>query len=312
MRIEREHLRIPLSRQCELLGLSRSTMYYGSEADSTFNEQLKRLIDRQYTERPFFGVGLMTDWLHLQGYAVNVKRVRRLMRLMGLEAIYPKPRLSLPNKEHRVYPYLLNGLTIDRQDQVWCTDITYIPMHRGWLYLVAIMDWFSRCVLTWELSTTLDASFCVSALERALSLSTSRGTSGGGGPEIFNSDQGSQFTSAAFTKVLTDASVRISMDGVGRMYDNIFVERLWRTVKYEEVYLKDYGTPPEAKASLASYFAFYNDERPHRSLGGRAPAQVYGSRPRDPVRCGAIGCNSSRPTGSFRCSRGETTAMNPP
>ena len=205
-----------------------------------------------------------------------------------------------------MYPYLLNGLTIDRPGQVWCTDITYIPMHRGWLYLVAIMDWFSRCVLTWELSTTLDASFCVSALERALSLN------GSGGPEIFNSDQGSQFTSAAFTRVLDDAGVRISMDGAGRMYDNIFVERLWRTVKYEEVYLKDYGTPPEARASLASYFAFYNDERPHRSLGGRTPAQVYAGRSGTGYDARAIGCNSSRPTGSFRCSRGETTAMNPP
>ena len=185
MRIEREHLRISLSRQCKLLGLSRSTAYYRSAADSAFNEHLMRVIDRQYTARPFFGVGLMTDWLRLQGHTVNVKRVRRLMRLMGLEAIYPKPRLSLVNKGHRVYPYLLTGLAIDRPDQVWCTDITYIPMHRGWLYLVAIMDWFSRCVLTWELSTTLDASFCVSALERALSLN------GSSGPAIFNSDQGS-------------------------------------------------------------------------------------------------------------------------
>ena len=306
MRIERQHLRISLSRQCQLLGLSRSTAYYSSEADSAFNEHLMRVIDRQYTARPFFGVGLMTDWLRLQGHAVNVKRVRRLMRLMGLEAIYPKPRLSLVNKGHRVYPYLLTGLTIDRPDQVWCTDITYIPMRRGWLYLVAIMDWFSRCVLVWELSTTLDASFCVSALERALSLNSANG------PEIFNSDQGSQFTSAAFTSVLRDAGVRISMDGVGRMYDNIFVERLWRTVKYEEVYLKDYQSPLEARANLASYFAFYNDERPHRALGGRTPAQVYDARPRDPVRWNKVGCNSGRPTGSLRCSRGETTAMNPP
>jgi putative transposase len=280
MRIERHHPRIPLARQCKLLGLSRSTLYYASEADPALNEALMRVIDRQYTARPFFGVGLMTAWLGRQGYAVNAKRVRRLMRLMGLEAIYPKPRLSRPDKAHRVYPYLLKDVTIDRPDQVWCTDITYLPLRRGWLYLVAIMDWFSRCVLSWELSTTLDASFCVSALERALA----SGGSGGPlrGPEIFNSDQGSQFTSTAFTSVLSAAGIRISMDGAGRVYDNIFIERLWRTVKYEEVYLKDYQTPPDAHAGLASYLTFYNDERPHRSLDGRTPAEVYGIRRGEP------------------------------
>ena len=276
MRIERAHPRIDLGRQCELLGLPRSTWYYAAQPADALNEQLMRLIDRQYTARPFFGVGLMTAWLRLQGHAVNAKRVRRLMRLMGLEAIYPKPRLSLKNKAHPVYPYLLRDVTIDRPDQVWCTDITYLPLHRGWLYLTAIMDWFSRYVLTWELSVTLDASFCVSALERALGLGVS------GGPEIFNSDQGSQFTSVAFTSVLLGAGVRISMDGAGRAYDNIFVERLWRTVKYEEVYLNDYQTPREAQAGLASYFDFYNNERPHRSLDGRTPAQVYGLRRGEP------------------------------
>jgi len=273
MLIDTSYPDIAISRQCDLLGLSRSSCYYRSQSDAAYNEQLMRVIDRQYTGTPFFGVRQMTFWLHRQGHAVNVKRVRRLMRLMGLEPIYPKPRLSLQNKAHRVYPYLLRDLTIDRPDHVWCTDITYIPMHRGWLYLVAVMDWFSRYVLSWELSTTLDASFCVSALERALSLGT---------PEIFNTDQGSQFTSEAFTRVLRDADIAISMDGAGRVYDNIFVERLWRSVKYEEVYLKDYQTPAEAHLGLSWYFPFYNEQRPHRSHGGHAPAEVYGIRPGEP------------------------------
>ena len=205
--------------------------------------------------------------LAAEGVTVNPKRVRRLMRLMGLEAICPKPRLSRQNPEHTVYPYLLKGLTIDRPDQVWCTDITYIPMHRGWVYLVAVMDWFSRYVLAWEVSITLDASFCVEALKRALSMGT---------PTLFNSDQGSQFTSQAFTDVLRDAGIRISMDGRGRVYDNIFVERLWRSVKYEEVYLHDYQTVAEAVAGLGRYVAFYNDQRPHQAFGGLTPAEMYG------------------------------------
>ena len=252
MFINTNHPKITINRQCDLLGLSRSSRYYRSrqsQSDVAYNEQLMRMIDRQYTVTPFFGVRQMTYWLTRQGHTINVKRVRRLMRLMGLEPIYPKPRLSLKNKAHRVYPYLLKGLAIDRSDQVWCTDITYIPMRCGWLYLVAVMDWFSRYVLAWKLSTTLDASVCVSALKRALSLGT---------PEIFNTDQGSQFTSAAFTHVLRDAGIAISMDGAGRMYDNIFVERLWRSVKYEEVYLKDYQTPAEAQMGLGWYFPFYN------------------------------------------------------
>lgn len=270
MLIEVNNPRITVSRQCQLLGLSRSVLYYLRKgSDQSCNEQLIRLIDRQYTEAPFFGVRQMTYWLRGQGHRVNVKRVRRLMRLMGLEAIYPKPRLSRPNKAHPVYPYLLRDRVIDRPDHVWCADITYIPMHRGWLYLVAIMDWFSRYVLAWELSPTVDASFCVSALERALSLGT---------PEVFNTDQGSQFTSQAFTGVLKSCGIAISMDGAGRAFDNIFVERLWRSVKYEEVYLKDYQTPAEAQAGLGWYIPFYNGQRPHRSHDGRTPAEVYGIR----------------------------------
>lgn len=273
MAIDVNHPRLAISRQCELLGLERSIWYYRprkDELERQLNERLMRLIDRQYTLTPFYGVARMKVWLQSQGHVVNAKRVRRLMRVMGLEAIYPKPRTSVKSLEHKVYPYLLQGLTIDRRDQVWATDITYIPLQRGWAYLVAIMDWFSRFVLAWELSVTLDASFCISALRRALGLGT---------PEIFNSDQGSQFTSSPFTGMLRDAQVRISMDGRGRAYDNIFIERLWRSVKYEDVYLRDYATPPEAVCGLGRYFAFYNHARPHQALGWRTPGQVYGATP---------------------------------
>ena len=269
MLIETNHPRLTIRRQCQLLGLPRSAWYYAPRAETADNEQLMRLMDRQYTATPFFGVRQMTYWLRRQGHAVNVKRVRRLLRLMGLEAIYPKPRLSLSNKANPVYPYLLKGLGIDRPDQVWCADLTYLPMRHGWLYLVAVMDWYSRYVLAWEVSTTLDASFCVSALERALRLGT---------PGICNTDQGSQFTSAAFTGLLKACGIAISRDGAGRAFDNIFVERLWRSVKYEEVYLKDYQTPGEARSGLSWYFGFYNQDRPHRSHAGRTPAEVYGLR----------------------------------
>lgn len=273
MMIEPNHKRICVSRQCDLLGLSRSTLYYRPRlsSDAAFNEWLMHLIDAQYLRTPFFGVAQMRWYLNRllapQQVVVNAKRVRRLMRLMGLEAVYPKPRTSVKSPENKVFAYLLKDLTIDRADQVWCTDITYIPMHRGWVYLVVVMDWFSRYVLAWEVSTTLDASFCIAALKRALGM---------GRPEIFNSDQGSQFTSAAFTKVLLDGGIRISMDGRGRVYDNIFVERLWRSVKYEEVYLHDYQTVAEAVAGLDRYFAFYNHERPHQAFDGLTPAEMYG------------------------------------
>ena len=286
--IEPGHKQIPIRRQCELLGLNASTWYYQPRREDPFNERLMRLIDEQHVKRPCYGVEQMR--LHLnrvlapEGITVNPKRVRRLMRLMGLEAIYPKPHLSRKNPGHTVYPYLLKDLTIDRPDQVWCTDITYIPMQRGWVYLVAIMDWFTRYVLTWEVSITLDAGFCVEALKRALGMGSS------GGPEIFNSDQGSQFTSGAFTDVLREAGIRISMDGRGRVYDNIFVERLWRSVKYEEVYLHEYRTVAEAVAGLGAYLAFYNHERPHQALGGWTPAEAYGlATPPWPARGGMEG-----------------------
>jgi putative transposase len=228
-----------------------------------------RLLDEQYMRTPFYGVRRMRQCLIDAGYEVNPKRVRRLLRQMGLEAIYAKPRLSTPGPGHRIYPYRLRGLTIVRPNQVWGTDITYIRMRRGFAYLVAVMDWFSRYVLSWELSVTLDASFCVTALEWALKSAE---------PEIFNSDQGSQFTSEQFTSVLLAREIEISMDGRGRAMDNIFVERLWRTVKYEEVYLKDYEHPREAADSLAAFFLFYNAERRHQSLGYQTPADVYFQR----------------------------------
>lgn len=227
---------------------------------------MKRLIDERYTARPFFGIRRITKAIREMGYVVNRKRIGRLMRQMGLEAIYPKPRLSDPRQDHVTYPYLLKGLSIERPDQVWSTDITYIRLQRGFVYLAAILDWFSRYVVAWSLSITLDADFCVDMLREAVRYAV---------PEIFNSDQGSQFTSDEFTGVLRDHGVRISMDGRGRAYDNIFVERLWRTVKYEEVYLKEYDGVRDAKAQLKRYFDFYNNERSHQSLGYKTPAEVY-------------------------------------
>ena len=225
-----------------------------------------RLIDEQYTACPFYGSRRMTAWLKERGEEVNRKRVQRLMRMMGLEAIYPKPRLSLAGKGHRIYPYLLRGVTIERRDQVWSTDITYVPMAAGFMYLAAVIDWYSRYVITWRLSNTLDGSFCLEMLEDALR---------GGRPEIFNTDQGVQFTAAAFTGRLESAGVAVSMDGRGRALDNVFVERLWRSVKYEDIYIQGYDTVPGLQRGLARYFAFYNDERPHQSLEYRTPAAVY-------------------------------------
>ena len=257
---------ISLLRQCDLLGMNRSSFYYKSRRKDTYNDFLMRLIDEQYTRRPTFGVEKMRDWLRNQGHWVNEKRARRLMRLMGLYAIYPKPRTSRSCPEHKVYPYLLKGMRIDHPDQAWCSDITYIRLLHGFVYLVVIMDWFSRYVLSWELSITLEKEFCLEALRRTLMVST---------PEIFNSDQGAQFTSEEFIGILKDAEIRISMDGRGRLYDNIFVERLWRTVKYEEVYLNDYVSVPMARKGLGDYFGFYNTERPHASLAGKTPFEVY-------------------------------------
>lgn len=265
--IQRNH-EIPIYRQCELLGLSKSAYYYGSRGESALNLELMRLIDEIYTKWPFYGVLRITKELQRREYNVNEKRVRRLMRKLGLEAVYPKPNLSRPNKAHKVYPYLLKYLEITHPDHVWCTDITYIRMDKGFVYLVAVMDWHSRYVLSWELSTSLEKEFCVEALKRALNLAC---------PEIFNSDQGSQFTSDDFIKLLSDPKlgIRISMDGRGRVFDNIFLERLWRTVKYEEVYLKSYETVKEAKNSLRRYFYFYNNERIHQALDYKTPHEIY-------------------------------------
>jgi putative transposase len=225
-----------------------------------------RLLDEQYTDCPFYGVRRMTAWLQTKGYCVNEKRVRRLLRKMGIEAQYPRPRLSQPNAEHRIYPYLLRGLSIDRVNQVWSTDITYIRLYQGFVYLVAIIDWYSRYVLSWELSVTLDSGFCVQALDYALQSSQ---------PEIFNTDQGSQFTSEVFTRRLLESQIRISMDGGGRAFDNIFIERLWWSVKHEDVYLKEYENVIETRAGLKRYFKFYNTKRLHQSLGYKTPESVY-------------------------------------
>jgi len=244
----------------------RSGWYYQGRSESGENLALMRLLDEQYTRTPFYGVRKMTHWLRNQGWRINPKRVRRLLRRMGLEAIYAKPRLSKPAPGHRIYPYLLRGLEIFRPDQVWATDVTYIRLRGGFIFLVAILDWFSRYVVSWEVSVSLDTSFCVSALDWALAR---------GQPKIFNSDQGGQFTSEVFTDRLKDRGIQISMDGRVRVMDNIFVERLWRTVKYEEVYLKDYRSVEEAVENLRLYFDFYNRERLHQALEYRTPEAVY-------------------------------------
>jgi len=260
---------LSINQQCALLGLARSSYYYDHQPESAYNLGLMRLIDKQYMRRPFYGSRRMKDCLRMQGHGVCRDRVRRLMRLMGIEAIYPKPRLSIKEKEHRIYPYLLRDLTIDHADQVWAADITYIRLRRGFAYLVAIMDWYSRYVVSWELSLTLETDFCVSALNYALT---------GRAPEIFNTDQGSQFTSEVFTDRLKEAGIQISMDGRGRTFDNIMIERLWRSVKYEEVYLKDYEDFIDVRKGLSAYFLFYNNERPHQSLGSRPPVEVYSGK----------------------------------
>ncbi len=226
-----------------------------------------RRIDEQYTACPFYGSRRMTAWLDQQGEEVNRKRVQRLMRIMGLEAIYPKPRLSTAGRGHKIYPYLLRGVKIERPDQIWSTDITYMPMTAGFMYLAAVIDWYSRYVVAWRLSNTLDGAFCLEMLEEALR---------GGCPEVFNTDQGVQFTAAAFTGRLLSAGVAVSMDGRGRALDNVFVERLWRSVKYEDIYIKGYDAVPGLHLGLGRYFAFYNDERLHQSLDYRTPATVYG------------------------------------
>jgi putative transposase len=268
--IEPEHSSISISRQCELLGLARSSFYYEIQPETEQNLRLMEMLDKQYTARPFYGVRKMTAWLATQGEIVNPKRVRRLLRKMGIEAIYPKPNLSRPQDNVRKYPYLLREEKITAPNQVWSTDITYIPLPQGYVYLVAVIDWYSRYVLSWELSNTMDMTFCLSALEKALAQNT---------PKIFNSDQGSQFTSTAFTGRLEKEGVFVSQDGRGRALDNIFVERLWRSVKYEEVYLKGYTSVIEALRGLEEYFDFYNNERMHQSLNYQTPAMIHFKQP---------------------------------
>ena len=264
--VDRDHVDVSVVRQCELLDVSRSSVYYRPSEASEYDCELMGLMDKQYLRTPFYGSRKMAVWLKSQGYPVNRKRVQRLMRRMGIEAIYRRPRTTRPNSGHRVYPYQLRNLQIDEVNQVWATDITYIPMARGFMYLMCIMDWHSRYVLSWRLSNTLEADFCVDALEEALSMDA---------PGIFNTDQGSQFTSEAFTSVLLNRGVRVSMDSAGAYMDNVFVERLWRSVKYEEVYLKPYESVAEARAGIGAYLSFYNTERPHQALEYRTPAQVF-------------------------------------
>lgn len=265
--IDPNHPDLSIRRQCELIGLNRSTYYWQPVGESPLNLQLMRLIDQEYTRAPFYGYRKMTARLNNQhGFQVNHKRVARLLRKMGLQAVYPRPRTSKPNKAHKTYPYLLRGLEITRPNQVWCADITYVPMPKGFMYLVAIMDWFSRFVVTWQLSNTLDGAFCLDALRRALQQ---------GQPDVFNTDQGAQFTATDFTGELEAANIKVSMDGRGRYLDNIFVERLWRSVKHEDIYLKEYETVPLLTIGLTDYFHLYNYERPHQSLGYLTPADVH-------------------------------------
>ena len=263
---EPAHPEISLRRQCELLGINRAGLYYQPAGESAENYMLMRLIDEEYTRHPFLGSRRLVRWLIERGYAVNRKRVARLMELMGIEAVYPKPKLSQPGRGHTIYPYLLEGVEVTRANQVWSTDITYVRMARGFLYLVAVMDWHSRFVLSWALSLTMEMGFCLEALQRALRR---------GRPEIFNSDQGSQFTSDKFTGPLKARGVAVSMDGRRRCLDNIFIERLWRSLKYEEVYLRDYRLVPDARAGIGQWFRYYNYQRPHQALGYRTPAGVY-------------------------------------
>ena len=266
--IEREHARLSIAAQCRLVSISRSSFYYAPVPETAETLALMALIDASFLDHPWYGSRQMARHLQRLGHAVGRRRVRRLMAKMGLSPIYQRPRTSDPHPEHRIYPYLLRDLEITRPNQVWCADITYLPMRRGFLYLVAIMDWATRKVLAWRLSNTMDAEFCVAALKEALARF--------GKPEIFNTDQGSQFTSADFTGVLRDAEVRISMDGRGRWMDNVFIERLWRSLKYECVYLHAFETGSELRTGLARWITYYNGQRPHSRLGGRTPDEVYG------------------------------------
>ena len=267
--IELSHPDLSISRQCALLQVARSSVYYAcNTGESPENLALMRRIDEKYLVAPFYGSPRMTWWLNTQGCDVNHKRVERLMQVMGLQATLPGPHTSKPHPEHRIYPYLLRGLEIAAPDEVWCADITYVPMRRGFMYLVAVMDWWSRYVIAWDLANSMESGFCVEALKQALATAK---------PGIFNTDQGSQFTSEEFTGTLSRAGVRISMDGRGRALDNAFIERLWRSVKYEDIYLREYSDGHALYAGIERYFRFYNHERPHSALNNRTPADCYGS-----------------------------------
>ena len=269
--IDGDHKVLSIVRQCELVSINRSGYYHKPAGETEFNLRLMRLIDEQHLLTPFYGARQMARHLRRQGYVVGRKRIRRLMSKMGMAVVYQRPRTTIPNRDHVIYPYLLRDVKIDRPNQVWCTDITYIPMQRGFLYLVAIMDWASRKVLAWRLSNTMEVEFCIEALEEALAKY--------GKPEIFNTDQGSQFTSLEFTGVLEAANVLISMDGKGRWMDNVFIERLWRSLKYECVYLHAFETASETRAGIGSRVAYYNAERPHSTFKGQVPDEVYAPRP---------------------------------
>ena len=263
---------LSIARQCRLLSIKRSSWYYQATGETPLNLELMRLVDEQFLETPWYGARQMARHLRRLGYCVSRKRIGRLMRVMGLVAIYQRPNTSKPHPEHKIYPYLLHGMTIDTPNQVWCADVSYIPMRRGFLYLVAIMDWASRKVLSWRLSNTMDADFCVAALEDALARY--------GRPEIFNTDQGSQFTSFAFINALKGANIRISMDGKGRWMDDVMIERLWRSLKYECVYLNAYETGSELREGLSRWISFYNERRPHSSLDDKTPFEAYWQKPR--------------------------------
>jgi putative transposase len=281
--VDRDDPDVAVAAQCRLLKVARSTLYYRPVAVSADDLAVMRRMDEMHLAWPFYGSRRMAAALRREGLAVNRKRAKRLMKVMALEAIYQKPDTSKGHPGHKVYPYLLRGLAIDRPNQVWCADITYVPMAKGFVYLVAVMDWFSRRVLSWRLSITMETDFCVEALAEAIERY--------GQPEIFNTDQGVQFTSAAFVDELAGRGVRISMDGKGRYLDNIFIERLWRSLKYEEVYIKAYGSVAEARRSLGAWLAFYNDERPHQSLGYRTPREAF-----EGVACGHV----DNPSASLR------------
>jgi len=278
--IDISNSKLSIRRQCQLLGVNRCRLYYRSSADESMNLSLMNLIDEEFTAHPFTGVDRMVEVIRrVRGISVNHKRIRRLMRRMGLMAVYPKPRTSQGIVEHVKYPCLIRGIEVDHPDEVWCSDITYIRMYRGFMYLVAIMDYFSRYVLSWSVSNSLDSLFCLDALDEALGISM---------PEIFHSDQGSQYTCGDFVKQLTDRGIAVSMSGKGRCFDNILPERLWRTVKYEEIYIHEYGDGHELIKSLGRYFEYYNNHRPHASLDYRTPCEVYRNRTADSLRCARL------------------------